>query len=193
MCAPTGAKEEDHMDGNVSSRRTAGRTKRGLFAAAVAGIMLLLVAACGGGGGKKATSGNSPGGPITVQALDKFAVCMRQNGVASFYFAPYGSSPTSNAELSLRGYLVPGVGPNTPNFSSAMKACHSVDPVAPPPAASHKQFETLLREAECMRTHGFPTYPDPTEANGRLTEVPLPSSIDQNSPEFLKAQKTCGA
>jgi hypothetical protein len=159
---------------------------------AMAGVLLMFVAACGGSG-KKATSGNSPGGKITVQALDKFAACMRHNGVLNFYFAPYGSSPSSQTELSLRGYLVPGVSPKTLAFTSAIKACHSVDPVGPPPAASRQQFESALHLAECMRTHGFPTYPDPTEVNGRLTEQPLPSSIDQNSPQFTKAQDTCNS
>jgi hypothetical protein len=186
------AKEEDQLDGNVSSRRTIRRTRRGWLMAAAAMTTLLLVTACGGGA-KHNAGGSNGSGQISVQALDKFAACMRRNGVLNFYFAPSGSSPASNDELSLRGYLVPGVGPHTPNFSSAMKACRSVNPIPMPGPASRQQFDSLLHQAECMRTHGFPAFPDPAEVNGRLAVQPLPSSIDQNSPQFLKAQQTCGA
>ena len=47
-----------------------------------------------------------------------------------------------------------------------------------------------LRAAACMRSHGFPDFPDPTFPNNdvRLT---IPSSIDTNSPKFKSAATTC--
>jgi hypothetical protein len=179
------------MDGNVSGRPVRPHFRRGWLALGLACAALLLLTGCGGGGKNKA--GGTSTGQVTVQQLDKFAACMRHNGVPSFYFAPYGSTPTSDSELSLRGYLVPGVRPNTPNFATAIKACHSVDPLGQPGKVTRQQFDSQLRFAECMRAHGFPTYPDPTEQDGRLTEQPLPSSIDQSSPQFQKAENTCGS
>ena len=47
-----------------------------------------------------------------------------------------------------------------------------------------------LRAAACMRSHGFPDFPDPTFQNNNV-QTDIPSSINQDSPQFRSAATTC--
>ena len=50
-------------------------------------------------------------------------------------------------------------------------------------------YQNLLAYSQCMRSHGLPTFPDPTEsAHG----VSLNNSADQNSPQYKAAHSACG-
>jgi hypothetical protein len=49
----------------------------------------------------------------------------------------------------------------------------------------------LLKAAQCMRSHGVPNFPDPTESNGGQAIGFHVSGIDPNSPQFQAAQKAC--
>lgn len=150
-----------------------------------------MVAACGGG---SPPAGASPS-QERVQQLDNFARCMRSHGVANFYFSSKRSNPSPDAgggtELSIMGYSVPAVGPGTPHFATAMKACKQLLPGGGPPPMSRQQIESMLRFARCMRAHGFPGYPDPGVSNGGVIQQPLPASINTSSPQFESAQKAC--
>jgi hypothetical protein len=44
----------------------------------------------------------------------------------------------------------------------------------------------LLRFARCMRTHGVPSFPDPTSRG-----IALSSAVDPSSPQFQSAQQAC--
>lgn len=46
----------------------------------------------------------------------------------------------------------------------------------------------LLRFAECMRSHGVPSWPDPSNGGFHITG----SAIDPSSPAFKAAQSACG-
>src|SRR5439155_22013898 len=47
-----------------------------------------------------------------------------------------------------------------------------------------------LTAAACMRSHGFPDFPDPTFQNNSV-EANVPSSINQDSLRFKSAATTC--
>jgi hypothetical protein len=47
-----------------------------------------------------------------------------------------------------------------------------------------------LKAAACIRSHGFPDFPDPTFANNTVT-FHIPPNIDPNSPEAKRAQAIC--
>jgi hypothetical protein len=47
-----------------------------------------------------------------------------------------------------------------------------------------------LKAATCMRSHGFPDFPDPTFPNNSVT-LHIPSSINTNSSKFTSAATTC--
>lgn len=163
--------------------------------AAVAAIALL-AAGCGGGSGTPDAS-SSPG-PFSVQKMDSFAACMRSHGVQNFYFSARSSNPSpgsNGAVLSFGGFQVTGVNPQSAQFQSAMKSCRHVLGIRPPSqAVQHKQFDQALKQAACMRSHGYPGWPDPSEGpNGQgIMIAGPPAGVDTNSPQFLKAAKVCG-
>jgi hypothetical protein len=83
------------------------------------------------------------------------------------------------------------VNPQTATFVAAMKACKHLLPGGGPPPVTQKQIDSMVKFAACMRSHGYPDYPDPIVQNGGVEESPLPSSIDTSSAQFLAAEKTC--
>jgi hypothetical protein len=59
------------------------------------------------------------------------------------------------------------------------------------PSATHAEWEKgkLLAFSACIRAHGVPDFPDPQPAGGFSRSALNP--IDQNSPQFLAAEKAC--
>ena len=49
----------------------------------------------------------------------------------------------------------------------------------------------LLKAAQCMRAHGVPSFPDPTESNGGQAIGFHLSGVDPSSPAFQAAEKAC--
>jgi hypothetical protein len=172
------------MDDGAS--RWAGR----LAGAAMLAGIALLAGACGGGGSHPA-SGTRPG-PGSVQQMDVFARCMRSHGEPGFYFANPNSVSSATSVLTFRGFVVPGMNPQTPQFATAMAACKHLLPGGPPPPMTQAQKDRLLKFAACIRAHGYPSYPDPVFQNGGVFEQQQ-SGIDQNSPRFQAAVKACNA
>jgi hypothetical protein len=54
---------------------------------------------------------------------------------------------------------------------------------------THQEFLNALKGAECMRSHGYPNWPDP---NPNVAGVWVPTGVDTKSPQFQSAAKTCG-
>jgi len=168
------------------------RCGRGLRrATVVAAATALLAAACSGG---SRPSGPATPGPDSVQQMDLFAGCMRSHGEPNFYLTSRQSNSNPSATvLSIMGYQVAGIDPQTAQFASAMKSCKHLLPGGGGKPVSQKELNSLVKSAACMRAHGFPDYPDPERAaNGGVEEQPLPSSIDTSSPQFQAAEKACG-
>jgi len=74
------------------------------------------------------------------------------------------------------------VNKRSPAFQTAAQTCHpQMTAIADlKPKTSHDQE---LREAECMRTHAVPNFPDPLPGGG----YDYPGSINPNSPAFQRA------
>jgi hypothetical protein len=68
----------------------------------------------------------------------------------------------------------------------AIVACDSTNSSANSAANPPSQ---LLRFSECMRSHGVPSFPDPT---GQGIHIGRGSGIDPSSPAFKAAQSACG-
>jgi hypothetical protein len=153
---------------------------------AALGLTALLAAACGG----SPSAAPSPA-PGNVQQLDVFAACMRGHGVLNFYFSGSNGAANSSTALSVMGHYVTGVNPQTSQFSAAMEACKHLLPGGGPRQPTQQQIDNMVKFAACMRSHGYPDYPDPVVRSGGVEEQPLPSDIDTNSAQFQAAQKTC--
>lgn len=132
-----------------------------------------------------------PGGPEAQKKMVAFAQCMRSHGVPNF-------PEPSEGKLIIKGGG--GQGPNrgldpgSPQFRTAMQACHSL---APAPKISPQQTAAMqaqaLKFSACMRSHGVPNFPDPKFEGGgvRMTLHSGPGAINPQSPQFQSAQKAC--
>ncbi len=165
-----------------------------VFASVVAvAAFSLLAAGCGGAGpaavatvassttaGTKTAHNGAPAGALA------FARCVRSHGVPAF------PDPDSGGDLPKR-QVVAARKSNPARFDSANSACAHLFPnggSGPTQTITPADQTDYLKAAACMRSHGFPGFPDPTFPNNNVT-VDIPSSIDQDSSEFKGAATTC--
>jgi hypothetical protein len=170
-----------------------GKLRRAAVAAALVGTTLL-AAACGGA---HSTAPEAGSGQLTAQDVDAFAKCMRSHGLPNFYPSRASSESAGSPDqvLELGPWIFQVNDPGSPQFTAALSACrHLVGlPSGPPPMLTAAQIHSLVKAAQCMRAHGFASYPDPDIQNGHLIRQAPPSSIDTSSPQFQVAQQTCHA
>jgi hypothetical protein len=57
--------------------------------------------------------------------------------------------------------------------------------------ASTGKYAAWLSYSRCMRSHGVPTYPDPTQIDGSVRVPGSPAGVDPNTAAFTTAQDTC--
>jgi hypothetical protein len=174
------------------------RLRRGAAVMALLGGLAVCVAACGGGSASPgvasvSTASTTPGaaaaqgGSSAANYADavSYAKCMRAHGVGSF------PDPASNG-----GFDIGGTGQanpaNSPEYSSASKACQHLLPKGGPLTnAKQQQIEaTGLKYSQCMRAHGVLNFPDPP-ANLPAIDLGGNESIDHNTPQFQAATKAC--
>ncbi|HEX3922276.1 MAG TPA: hypothetical protein VHY31_08315 [Streptosporangiaceae bacterium] len=160
-------------------------------AMAVLAAAALLAAACGGGSPSAAPSTGK--GQITSQTLDVYARCMRDHGLPNFYFSRQGSSSASGLANAIKlGPWVAPVDPTSPAFPAAQKACRPLLPIPVPSQAQvQERLRALDKQAACMRSHGYPDYPDPTARSGVIISPDLPADIPTSSPQFQSALQAC--
>jgi hypothetical protein len=177
--------------GMARARLAPPRRAAALVAALAGGA--LIVAACGGGGTHAARSAASPGLPI-ANALDTYASCMRSHGVPGFYFSRQVGTPSppspGQVVMDMHGWIVTVA--DTKQVQNAQQACQHLFPSTPPSAGQlHQQFLNALKAAACMRTHGYPDWPDPQDQGGRSWEPTPPAGVDTTSPQFQATAKAC--
>jgi len=160
----------DIISGSRNRRRRAGA---GILAAALAGIAVL-AAACGAG---PLAAGPGTGQTPYQQAL-AYAGCMRAHGDPGF--------PDPNSQG-----LFPH--PAGPQYQAASKACGHLLPSQPLTTAQKQEHvRQALKFSACIRSHGIPSFPDPTIARGgAAVGLNPPRGIDQNSPQFQAAVHAC--
>jgi hypothetical protein len=162
-----------------------------LIVVAFAATASLAVAACGGGGNTY-SGGKGPAGrgvdAKTKKALLQFAQCMRDHGVDM----PDPQFGTGHVTMQAGGK---NVDPETAR--AAQEACKKYQDQIKPPAMSAaekaKFRQRALANAQCMRTHGVPNFPDPQfDPNGAASlQFDKGSGVDPNSPAFQNAAKAC--
>jgi hypothetical protein len=152
---------------------------------AIAVIAAVVIAACGSNSPGSSTSAGQVTQAQFHQDAVRFARCMRSHGASNF------PDPTSPREFKF------SIGPNTgasPRFHSAETACGHLLPDGGPghsPAQGQDHTAAALAFARCMRSHGFPNFPDPT-ASGQLSpEMVASAGINLHQPAFLQAADAC--
>ena len=161
------------------------RHSRPLIPTLISVAVAVLAAGCGAGS-------NSPSSPnsFVTQARTQYlgyAGCMRSHGVPG-----YPDPQISSSAGSLSVHISPGsADPNSPAFKSADQACHHLAPnlemQSGPGGSSAQQQAQDVRYADCMRSHGVPSFPDPGH-DGAFT---LPATINERAPAFLGAIHAC--
>jgi hypothetical protein len=150
-----------------------------LTAVIAAGAASLLAAGCGGGSSTAA-------GTTTQNVALEYSHCMQSHGVANF------PDPSSGGKISKD--QVVALDPASPQFQAAGRACARI---APGPGGQQTSAQgpartaAMLAFARCLRSHGFPSFPDPT-TSGQLThEMVTGAGIDLNQPAVLQAGDAC--
>jgi hypothetical protein len=115
-----------------------------------------------------------------------YTACMRSHGVPNF--------PDPDAKGTITVTVSASLNPSSPLFQQAEADCQHLIPAGRPlsQARQHQMKQRLLAFAACMRSHGFPHYPDPTFGPGGMVRQGLSRSDgDPSSPIFQAAQKAC--
>jgi len=173
---------------------TGGRRRRGWCRArlrrtgvlAVTVGLVLLTAACGGS--PSSSSGQSSTGTASAFSVRlAFVRCVRAHGVRNY------PDPMSNGEEppNTKQLFV-----NNPRFRAAYGACRHLlpnggQPTQTPQAGAMTQAGAL-KLAGCMRTQGYPTFPDPTiDSVGQPVFNVQAAGIDGHSPHLLATIRKC--
>jgi hypothetical protein len=181
--------EEAAMNGKTGIIRGPRRAGPLAVVAAVA----VLATACGTSA--PSTSGAALGGSVTVAQEISLTHCMRGHGLPDFP----GPSASGGFNLTTANGSSGAVDPDTSQFQTAYGACRHLLAGDGPSVgqlqqdaqqeqqALQKALPALLKYSQCMRSHGLPTFPDPT-ANGLDLDG---SGINPSSPQFQTATSAC--
>lgn len=151
-----------------------------------------LLTACGSTN-KRAGSGAGPSSrrAATAVNVEKYPACMRAHGVSNFPDPQViGDTVKIRIDPSITG---------SPAYASARAACAYMVPAAGGPdtglSGAQRQARTagLLAFASCVRQHGFPSFPDPTQ-QGQLTVAMIKQAgINFNQPAIRQVGDACVA
>jgi hypothetical protein len=135
----------------------------------------------------------SPGGDTAdkYEAALAYVDCMRSHGVPNFPDPSAGGQV--NVDFASGGKdgspASAGIDRMSPQYISADQTCrHLLPGGVPTPAQNQQALAQELKFAQCMRSHGVPNFPDPTSAG-----VVHLIGVDQDSPQYQSAGKTCEA
>ena len=175
----------------------ATNTRRALAIAGLVGLSVL-ASACGASSGAKVaqigttTSASSSGSSGASGSGDPraYSSCMRSHGVANFP-DPDGKGRLLITSGAAANGKKTGLDVNSSLFKRAQQACQRLLPNGgrPTTAQRAKEQQTMLKFAQCMRSHGVPKFPDP-KAGGALV-LGVKAGVDPNTPQFKAAQQIC--
>jgi hypothetical protein len=148
----------------------------------------LLGAACSGSPSSTG-SGGSPNaeGSATTSQLVAYTQCMRSHGVPDY------PGPTTSGQMPK---ITSGqqVGVSDSRLTAAQGACQDLWPYqAPTQAQQRQQLTDDVKFAQCMRSHGLPNFPDPTNSDGDVEFVISVSrdGFNPHSPQILAKAHEC--
>jgi hypothetical protein len=142
------------------------KTLRPLAALALI-AMVAVISACGSGASAQTASGGGSSDPsANAQKGEKFAECMRHNGVSQF------PDPSASGKLTIDAVANgSGLDTSSPAFTQALSACKDLEPAGfTGTKRSSQQHQAARRFAACVRANGVSDFPDPTP-NGPLVDT----------------------
>jgi hypothetical protein len=184
-------------------RRARPRSVR-TAAAIIATAALVLLAACSGrpssaGSGGAPAAGGSAGSPSALT----YTTCMRSHGVPNY------PDPDSSGQLPKTGAQRLGV--STSQYQAAQHVCRPLLPAGGSlqqqehqcmqnsdcaPALVQQMMTGDLKLARCMRSHGVPNFPDPTNggSSGPVFNISQAGISDaaSHAPRFMGKLTECG-
>jgi hypothetical protein len=165
-------------------RITSGSVRRVATVTAALAAIACLVAACSSPR-KSPAADPSTTNPAT-QAL-AYSKCMQTHGVPNFpdpKITHNGNGTGISMGVGARGDLNPA----NPAFKRASRACRKLQPAGQTqPQQTPQELATDVKFADCMRAHGFPSFPDP-DSKGAFS---IPGSINPSSSQFQSVTRTC--
>lgn len=162
-------------------------------------VTSLLASACGsdrpsptvaGAGSTTAQPSSSnvsaPPNPSSSGSTVAFAHCMRAHGVTNFPDQDTGGKFPTAQDLGVSSAV----------FQTASNACEQLLPSDNPSSqASPELLNKVLQFARCMRSHGFPSWPDPTPTPSGprpyTFKLGAVHGFDPRSPQVDTALNTC--
>lgn len=140
--------------------------------------LLILLSACSRPGAGQPQSRQQK----AIQHALAYAHCMRMHGVPG-----YPDPKVTGGGIS-QSINKGQVDPNSPQYRSAVAACRKDQPgpSAGSPSERAQARAQSLTFSRCMRSHGFPDFPDP---NGQ--DVIVISSSVANSPRYQTSASYC--
>jgi hypothetical protein len=178
-----------HESDRIDRRRSPGGVA-GALAVLACG---LAVAACGGSGataGQPAGTGTNASNPQALTASQ----CMRAHGITNFpdpVKGPGGVGLSVTATPGNPTITVGGIAFSGPAFTAAAKTCKFGPGDNARPSLSAAQRRGMLENAECMRKHGVPNFPDPTFGPRGGVKGAASAGINRNAPAFIHANQEC--
>ena len=147
----------------------------------------LLAAACSGSPSSTGSGGSPNAGGSATSQLVAYTQCMRSHGVPDY------PGPTSGGQMPK---ITSGqqVGVSDSRLTVAQGACQKLWPYqAPTQAQQRQQLTDDVKFAQCMRSHGLPNFPDPTNSDGYVEFVISVSrdGFDPHSPQILAKAHEC--
>ncbi len=164
------------------------RCRRVLIATSVIAVAAVSLLAAGCGGSSSPTAATSTTAATTPSGALAYARCMRSNGVTDFPDPTRGGGADKEAIISALqavGYAKAG---------AAQAACIHVNGGSPGTGQgateSRAQPAAMLAFARCMRSRGFPNFPDPS--HGQLNpQMVTAAGVDLHQPAVLSAGLAC--
>jgi hypothetical protein len=154
--------------------------------ATLAGLSLF-VSACGGSSGSHRPQLGATTPTTNAERMLAFSRCVREHGVTNY------PDPDSNGNLPASGKQIAR---SSPQFPAAENACmHILRAGGTTETQGDKQkLAFALKVARCMRSRGYPTYPDPSTPNassqGGGTRF-AGTGIDTKSARFQTTETAC--
>jgi len=112
---------------------------------------------------------------------------MREHGITSF------PDPNANGSISGSGNSGSQINPMSTQFQAAQQACQKYlqGGSAGSPASQAQELNQALEVTDCMRSHGYPDFPDPTVSNGNIAFNGTSLGSVSQTPAFQSQLQEC--